>query len=221
MELKRGGLTLMVIIIMTLLIITPMLTKSILAVKNGSVSISGTKTSAKTGFVHVRGVKVLRVHTVPLKVPVDSAFGLRGVVINNSTATITFANGTCASPLSVTFNKNAISEPNTTTASCKAQQVTLKSGGKSPILVSNLSGITYKATSPGSTNATLIFKYGVITPASKSPIGDSISRVYTFNILPLGTTSTPPTQAAATHSPTPHSTRSTPSSQPGVLKTIP
>ena len=62
-------------------------------------------------FVHVKGIKVLKVHTVPSKVTVGSTFGLRGNVINNSTATIIFANGTCASSLSVTFDKNAMSEP--------------------------------------------------------------------------------------------------------------
>jgi hypothetical protein len=208
---RQQGLTIIAVVIITL-ILAPMVTDSIFAVK----------TSSNTGFVHVKGVKVLKVHTVPSKVTSGSTFGLRGIVVNNSTATITFANGTCTSPLSVTFNKNAISEPKSRTASCKTQQVILKPGGQSPILSPNLSGITYKANSPGSTNATLIFKYGVITPGSKSPIGDSISRVYTFNILPPGTTPTLPTPAAAaTHFSTPHNTGSTPSSQPGVLKTIP
>jgi len=199
---RKPELTILAVIIITLIIIAP----TVLAVKT---------------FVHIRGVKVLKVHTVPSKVAVGSTFGLRGVVVNNSTATITFANGTCTSPLSVTFNKNALNEPQTTTSSCKAQQLTLKPGSQLPILISKLSGNIFRATSPGTTNASLIFKYGVVSPASKTPIGDNISRVYTFNILPPGTTSTPPTQAAATHSPTPHSTRSTPSSQPGVLKVIP
>ncbi len=208
--------TFAIVVIVLLLMVAPLVTGSILAVKKG---VSGAKTSSKIGFVHIKGVKVLKVHTVPSKVAVGSTFGLRGVVVNNSTDTITFANGTCTSPLSVTFNKNALSEPQTITASCKAQQVTLKPGGQSPILSPNLSGIVYKATSPGTTNATLIFKYGVITPTSKSPIGDSISRIYTFDILPLGTTST--STPATTHFPIPQSSRSTSSSQPGILKTIP
>jgi hypothetical protein len=209
----KSELVIFAILIITLtLMLAPMALHSVFAIK----SISSAKTSTK---VHLRGVKVLRIHTVPSKVTAGSTFGLRGVVVNNSTATITFANGTCTSPLTVTFNKNAISEPQTKTASCKAQLVTLKPGGQSPILVSSLSGIAYKATSPGTTNATLIFKYGVITSTSKTPIGDSISRVYTFNILPTGTTPTP--TPATTHSPTAQSSRSTPSSQPGVLKAIP
>jgi len=36
------------------------------------------------------------------------------------------------------------------------------------------------------TNATMTFKYGAVTATSKSPISDSISRVYSFNILPAG-----------------------------------
>lgn len=174
---QKQGLTTIIAAVTMTLILASMVTDSVFAVK----------TSSKTGFVHIKGVKVLKIHTVPSKLTTGSTFGLRGVVVNNSTATITFANGTCTSPLSVTFNKNALSEPQSTTASCKAQQVTLKPGGQSPILISNLSGVTYRATSPGTTNATLTFKYGVISPTSKSPIGDSISRVYTFNILSSGT----------------------------------
>ena len=148
---------------------------------------------------------------MPSKVAVGNTFGLRGIVFNNSTATITFGNGTCTSPLSITFNKNAMTEPQATTASCKAQQVTLKPGGQSHILSPNLSGVIYRATAPGMTNATISFKYGTITAASKSPISDSISRVYSFNILPAGLQLT-----SSQHSPPSRS-----SSQPGVLKLVP
>lgn len=166
-----------------------------------SSSSSSKKTSSKsipTTPTHVKGVKVLRVHTIPSKVAVGSTFNLRGVVINNSTATITFDNGTCFSPLSVTFNKNAMTEPHVTTAACKSQTVTLKPGGQSPILSLNL-GKIYRATAPGTTNATLTFKYGAVMPTSKSHISDSITRVYTFNILPLGGKS--PTVTSSTTSP--------------------
>ena len=104
-----------------------------------------------------------------------------------------------------------MTEPQASTASCKAQQVTLKPGGQSHILSPNLSGIIYRAIAPGMTNATLTFKYGSVTAASKSPISDSISRVYTFNILAAGHL---PTSLQA-------SPRSTPSSQPGTLKLVP
>jgi hypothetical protein len=59
-------------------------------------------------------------HTIPSKVAVGNTFGLRGIVFNNSTATITFGNGTCTSPLSIIFNKNVMMEPQATTASCSA-----------------------------------------------------------------------------------------------------
>jgi hypothetical protein len=153
---RKQGLTIIAASIIITLILVPMVTDSIFAVM----------TSSKTGFVHVKGVKVLKVHTVPSKVKSGITFGLRGIVVNNSTATITFANGTCTSPLSVTFNKNAMSVPQKATASCNAQHVTLKPGGQSPILISNMSGVSFKAISPGTTNATLIFNYGVITPTS-------------------------------------------------------
>jgi hypothetical protein len=214
-NLKLGLIIFVVIAIMFMLMIAQMVNDSVFAAKKSSNSA---KTSSKTSSIHIVGVKVLRVHTVPSHVAVGNTFGLRGTVINNSTATITFANGTCTSPLSITFNKNVINEPQPKPASCNAQQVTLKPGEQTQILSPNLSGITYKATSPGTTNATLIFKFGAVTPASKSSISESYTRMYTFNILATGAT---PTPATATHSPTPHSTRSTPSSQPGIGRTIP
>jgi hypothetical protein len=154
-----------------------------------------TKTTG-TSAHHVKGVKVFRVHIIPSKVAVGNTLSLRGIVFNNSTGTITFANGTCTSPLSITFNKNVMIQPQTATAACKAQQVTLKPGGQSPILSPNLSGITYRAIAPGMTNATMTFKYGFETATSKLPISDSISRVYTFNIQPTpqSTSSQPPSQ---------------------------
>jgi hypothetical protein len=165
----------------------------------------------------------LRVHTVPSKVAVGTDFGIRGLVVNNSTSMITFTNGTCTPPLSVTFNKNAISEPQTTPASCREQQVTLNPGGHSPILNSPQSGISYRASSTGITNATLTFKYNVKSPTSKTTTSDSISRVYSFNILPSTASSTSSTHIpSTTHSRTssvlpPPSTNS----QPGTLKAIP
>jgi hypothetical protein len=44
-------------------------------------------TNKTTTTHHVKGVKVFHVHTVPSKVAVDSTFGFRGIVFNNSTAT--------------------------------------------------------------------------------------------------------------------------------------
>jgi hypothetical protein len=205
-------LILLGVLTMTLILTTaPMFAGSVLAVKKGS---STGKTSGKTTTTsahHVKGVKVSRVHTIPSKVAVGNTFSLRGIVFNNSTATIIFANGTCTSPLSITFNKNVMTEPQAATSSCKAQQVTLKPGEQSPISSPNLSGITYRATAPGMTNATMIFKYGAVTATGKSPISDSISRVYTFNILPTGA-----------HLTTLHpTTKSAPSSQPGSLRLTP
>jgi hypothetical protein len=177
---------------MTLMLATASIFASpVLAVKKNSSSsdktihkITPSKTTTTTTTHHVKGVKVFRVHTVPSKVAVGDTFGLRGIVFNNSTATITFANGTCTSPVSITFNKNVKIETQASPATCKAQQVTLRSGGQSHILSPNLSGIIYRATAPGMTNATMIFKYGVETTTSKSPVSDSISRVFTFNVQP-------------------------------------
>jgi hypothetical protein len=207
------GLTLLAVVTITLMLtLAPSFTGPILAVKTSSSSVKTPgKTTTTTSTHHIKGVRVFRIHTIPSKVAVGNTFGFRGIVFNNSTATITFGNGTCASPLSITFNKNVMTEPKATTASCKTQQVTLKPGGHSAILSPNLSGIIYRATAPGMTNATLSFKYGAVTATSKSHISDSISRVYSFSILPTGSQPT-----SLNHSP-----RSTSSSQPGVLNTVP
>jgi hypothetical protein len=209
--------------IFSVILITIMLTTAsisadlVLAVKKTAKTVpkthGGTTTTTKV-LHHVKGVKVFHVHTVPSKVAVGNTFGLKGVVLNNSTAaTITFANGTCSSPLSITFNKNVVTEPQAVTAPCKAQQVTLKPGEQSFILIPNLSGLIYRATAPGTTNATMTLKYGAVIGTSKSPISDSITRVYTFNILPTG--STPTSSATSSHKPS-----SNPTLQPGVLKPV-
>jgi hypothetical protein len=190
----KVGFTISAIVIMVIMVMmSPIISEQIFAAKKSSTKSSSKTTTKKTTTIHhVKGVKVFHVHTVPSKVAVGSTFGLRGIVFNNSTATITFSNGTCTAPLSITFNKNVMTEPQTATGTCKPQEVTLKPGEQSPILSPNLSGITYRATSPGSTNATIIFKYGATTTASKLSISDSITRVYTFNILPSGASPSKP-----------------------------
>jgi hypothetical protein len=213
-DLKVGFTISAVVIMVIMVIMAPIISEQILAAKKSSTKSSGKTTTKKTTTIHhVKGVKVFHVHAVPSKVTVGSTFGFRGIVFNNSTATITFSNGTCTAPLSITFNKNVMTEPQTTTGTCKPQEVTLKPGEQSPILSPNLSGITYRATSPGLTNATMTFKYGAIPTTSKSPISDSITRVFTFNILPSG----------ASPLPKPISSKSTPQppQQPGALKLIP
>lgn len=104
---------------------------------------------------------------MPSKVAVSNTFGLRAIVFNNAIATITFTNGTCTSPLSIIFNKNVKTEPQATTAACKAQQVTLKPGEQSGILSPNMSGVAYRATAPETTNASMTFKYGFETATNK------------------------------------------------------
>ena len=218
--------------IFSVILITMMLTTAsisadlVLAVKSvktvHKTHGSTTPTTTTKAVHHVKGVKVFHVHTVPSKVAVGSTFALKGVVFNNSTtATITFANGTCSSPLSITFNKNVLTEPQAATAPCKAQQVTLKPGEQSFILSPNLSGSIYRATAPGITNATMILKYGAVIGTSKSPISDSITRVYTFNILPTGSASSATSPLTTTGSATSsHKRSSGPTSQPGVLQPV-
>ena len=196
----NGKWAVLAIVAMTLALLTAATfagSGPVLAVKNSSTTLI-------TAY-HIKGVKLLHVHTYkPSVVTVGSTFSMRAIVFNNSSSTITFANGTCTSQLSVRFNKNVMIEPQPAAASCKAlpQSVALKPGEQLLISSPNLSGIAYRATAPGMTNATMTFKYEVEAITGKSPIGDSISKVLTFNILNSGP------QPAGLH----------PSSQPSPLK---
>jgi peptidoglycan/xylan/chitin deacetylase (PgdA/CDA1 family) len=178
--------------------------------KTPSTTMLTTTTNATNIAHHIKGVKLLHVHTEPSVVAVGKRFNLQGIVYNNSSATITFANGTCSpSPLSIKFNGKVMTEPQAAAAApCKAQQVTLKHGEQSAVLIPNISGISYVATAPGITNATMGFKYGDETATSKSPFNDSISRVYSFNIHPASnqsgaSTSTTPNQLQHLKEPVP------------------
>lgn len=201
-----------VIVIALLLTIATICASPILAVKKSSSpsiktthKASPTKSSTTPTAHHISGVKLLSVHIIPSKVIVGNTFSVGGSVLNNSSATITFANGTCgASPLSIKFNKNVVPESRSAATSCKAQLATLKPGERSQIIQPNLSGLIYRATAPGMTNATMIFKYAVETPTSKSPTSDTYSRTYAFVIQPssnqpaIPNTTSSPTSPATT-----------------------
>jgi hypothetical protein len=196
----NGRWAVLAIVAMTLVLLTA-------ATFAGSGPVLAVKKNSTTLITahHIKGVKLLHVHTYkPSDVAVGSTFSIRAIVFNNSSSTITFANGTCTSQLSVRFNKNVMIEPQPAAASCKAlpQSIALKPGEQLLISSPNLSGIAYRATGPGMTNATMTFKYGVEDITGKSPIGDSISKVLTFNIRGSGP------QPAGLH----------PSSQPSPLK---
>ncbi len=214
---QNGGWVLFAFVAVALMLITvSTFVPAIPAAKKSSGTTTTHKTTThKTTSTphHIKGVKVFHVHTVPSKVYVGTTFGLRGIVFNNSTATISFANGTCSPPLSITYNTNVLTEPQVAPGPCKPQLVTLMPGQQSPILSPNLSGTTYKASAPGVTNATLTFKYGAIDPTTKSHFNDSITRVYTFTIKPATAqhTSTSPTSTTS-------SALGTPKSSGGPLK---
>src|SRR2546421_190643 len=58
-------------------------TKSIDETKNTSTSF----TSSSNGQFHIKGVKLLQIHTKPSSVAVGNTFSIRGVVFNNSSST--------------------------------------------------------------------------------------------------------------------------------------
>src|SRR2546428_12030497 len=80
--------------------------------KSGSGTNTNASTTATITPTHheIKGVKILGVSINPSTVAVGSTFSIRGIVFNNSTATIRFTNGTCNSPISIDFNKNVMIE---------------------------------------------------------------------------------------------------------------
>jgi hypothetical protein len=207
---RHAERALLSVAMITLMLMTPLVFMGpVLAVKKSSASSvktihetpSKTTTTTTVAHSHITGVKVLSVHTIPSKLAVGNTFSLGALVFNNSSATITFANGTCTpSPLSITFDKNVIpASQSVAAASCKALRATLKPGERSQIISPNLSGITYRATAPGVTNATIIFKYAVGIPTSKSLISDTYSRSYAFDIQPSSHKPVIPNTTASTN----------------------
>jgi hypothetical protein len=155
----------------------------------GAGNVAGIHKGSKAGLIfskihnQIKGVKILRLHTAPSTVSVGSTFNIGGLVFNNSTSVITFPNGTCNSPVSIDFNKNVMIESQgIALCTTPTKDVTLKPLQSSPIVSTRNSGIAYRATSPGVTNATITFNYRVETANGKSPISDNISRIYAFNI---------------------------------------
>lgn len=210
LKLNKEGALFAIILMASMLITATALAGPALAVKKSGSSVKTIHKTSSTAatpaaHVHIRGVKLLSAHTIPSKIAVGNRFGIGVTVFNNSSEAITFANETCSSslsPLSITFNRNAMIESQASAAStpCNAQQVTLTPGEHSQIKSQNI----YAATAPGTTNATMIFKYGVETATTKSPVSDTTSRTYGFDIQ----------QSAGSQSITTTSTTTTPQHGP-------
>jgi len=170
------------IIMISLVIIEATFAGPIFALNKSSISPSRSIMTSTDA-----GIKILNVHTLPSTVVVGNTFSIQGTVINNSTAIITFPNGTCNSPLSIDFNKNVMIQ-NQAVALCTTSTpvVALRPGEQSGLLYPypHLSGIVYRAIAPGMTNATITFSYGIQAISGNINIStdNSISRLHTFNI---------------------------------------
>jgi len=112
-----------IIVIVTSAVTSATSAPTVLALKKLSAGSGSSTTSDVTSSAQnqIKGLKILQVRTSPSTVIAGNTFDIRAVVVNNSTATITFPNGTCNSPVSVDFNKNVITE-NVGTASCTGQR---------------------------------------------------------------------------------------------------
>jgi hypothetical protein len=113
-----------------------------------------TTTNPTTAHTHIRGIKVLQVQTMPPVIAIGDAFRLRAVVINNSSSIIAFSNGTCSNAMHISFNKNVSENPaNSCAVTPQSRSLSLKPGERSFVV----SGVPYKAITPGMTNATIVF----------------------------------------------------------------
>ncbi len=135
-----------------------------------------------TTHYHIKGVKLLHIHTNSTRVYVGTVFGLRGMALNNSTSTISLTSGSCLSPMSVKFDKKVLTENQTNSPICTDQAVLLKPGAERAVFSSTFSNPAYKAAAAGMANGTIVLKYKVMIPASKSFVNDAISRTYSMKI---------------------------------------
>ncbi len=117
---------------------------------------------------HLRGIKLLQAHTYPPVVANGSSFAIKALVVNNSTSAITFPNGTCNQSVHINFNRKVEEIRGSLCATTPQKSITLEPKEQSFIV----SGTSYKATSFGITNATILFNYGVETATGKSPAAD-------------------------------------------------
>lgn len=99
-------------------------------------------------------------------------------MFNNSTSAITFPNGTCNQSVHTNFNKNVQESGSSSCTTSPQKSITL--GPKEQSFI--VSGTSYKATSSGTTNATMVFKYGVQNYKDKSVYNDNTSRSFAFDV---------------------------------------
>ncbi|MFY3740340.1 MAG: hypothetical protein HMLIMOIP_000777 [Candidatus Nitrosomirales archaeon] len=117
-------------------------------------------------------IEFLDIHTEPSIVHVGDSFRINATVINNTPNTITFK-GLCDSPLSAVFNSNVIIEHG---LACQGFTIVeLKSGEKTSV-VGPSSGIVYRASNAGMTNARITFTYAIQDEST------SVSKPFAFTI---------------------------------------
>ncbi len=117
-------------------------------------------------------VEFLDIHTEPSVVHVGNTFRINATIINNTPNTITFPSE-CGSSLSAVFDSNVV-VPNIH-ACVGVVWVELKAGEKISILGSS-SGIRYRASDAGITNAKITFTYTVQNESK------SVSKPFVFTI---------------------------------------
>jgi hypothetical protein len=133
------------------------------------------------------GVLLLAIHTQPNLVHVGNFFRIHGMILNNSSGTISFIAEPCDSTLSAIFNKNVVEKhelscfAGASSTSAAAHLVKLRPGERVPIIGTSV-GTTYQAVASGMTIASVTFHYQLENGAISS-----IMKSYEFNIIPSKT----------------------------------
>jgi hypothetical protein len=128
-------------------------------------------------------VKILNPQVQPAIIKVGDTFAINATLVNNSTNTINVQNG-CGGPFSVVFDNHATVDLKKI-CNWMAIQIILKPG-ENITGTSLSSNLAYRATAPGTANATITFSYIVGNQTSHNLSFDknatSISKSFLFTI---------------------------------------
>ena len=129
------------------------------------------------------GITIQNIQTLPTAIIIGQTFKISATLVNNSTAPIFVAHGSCGSPFSVTFDNHVMVQTNNVTCTLQLIEQRLDPGTKITSTSPNLD-LTYVAEENGTVNATVSFPYDVWNQTSKSNTQENISTPFSFTIYP-------------------------------------
>ena len=127
-------------------------------------------------------IEILNLAVEPTSINVGDTFSINGLIVNNSTNTISIHNG-CAGPFSVTFDDHA-SVTMEKVCNWMPIQIILKPGESRDVTTSLGSNLVYNADSPGIVNGNVTVSYDVINESNPdlSNMDNTISKSISFTI---------------------------------------